>query len=292
MRPATSGRFVHADDENIYAEIIADSINERGRRLTTMEVGMHRMVLAEFNTHRVFSRNSASSRAIPVMKTLGRLDANTAMPLVWPAEKKGMQGGAELTGQAFADAEGLLSFIAGMTMTAIEEYIHAHPEDSERLHKSWLNRPLEWFNWHKVVVSATEWLNFFEQRCSPLAQPELRVVAELMRDALANSSPTELDYGDWHLPYVEELDLDQCDDVGVDARKVSAARCTRVSYWTMDGLRDPLEDYELFERLRQPGEGPPHASPLEHVATPARLGEPCPGNFTGWRQLRHEVLKF
>ena len=58
------------DSENlISAEIIADTYCEfTDERVTTMEVTMHRFVLAEFNTHRVFSRNSASSRAIPVRK--------------------------------------------------------------------------------------------------------------------------------------------------------------------------------------------------------------------------------
>ena len=52
----------------IKAVIAADSINVKGKRITTFIVTMPRIVLAELNTHRVFSRNSASSRAIPFTK--------------------------------------------------------------------------------------------------------------------------------------------------------------------------------------------------------------------------------
>jgi len=78
------------------AKIIADSVNATGDRLTTMEVTFHRFVLAEFNTHRVFSRNSASSRAIPVTKQMERVTDDLAYPVAWPAEQRGMQGGDAL----------------------------------------------------------------------------------------------------------------------------------------------------------------------------------------------------
>jgi hypothetical protein len=59
-------------------KILADSISPDGVRLTTLEVVMPRIVLAEFNTHRMLSRNSASSRAIPIEKMIRMVIPNEA----------------------------------------------------------------------------------------------------------------------------------------------------------------------------------------------------------------------
>ena len=149
------------------------------------------------------------------------------------------------------------------------------------VHKQVANRLLEPFMWHTVICSATDWTNFFEQRCSPLAQPEIRVAAESMKAAQDASTPNLLIAGEWHLPYL------QPDEIGLpleQQRQLSAARCARVSYLTHDGTRDHEADFILYRRLVEAR--PPHASPLEHVATPGD----GPGNFTGWRQLRHQVI--
>jgi hypothetical protein len=266
------------------AKIILDSINSQGDRLTTMEVTFHRFVLAEFNTHRAFSRNSASSRAIPVEKQLKRVAENPALPLEWASEIKGMQGGPELDGELFDRAAELWIGVRDHTVKAVEAYVLAQKEDDlPRLHKSLLNRLLEPFMWHTVIVSSTEWQNFFDQRCSPLAQPEIRDVAEDMRRAYEFSDPQHLERFDWHTPYIQpdEANLSMTDRV-----KVSAARCARVSYLTHDGERDIDKDLELFDRLVSAD--PPHWSPLEHVARPvASPGDVARGNFSGWEQLRH-----
>lgn len=286
-----------------YAKIIADSISEQGHRVTTMEVRFHRFVLAEMNTHRVFSRNSASSRAIPVQKQLDMLRDNPAIPVSWPAEKSGMQGGEELDIRSREYAEGLWQ-------TALDDALfHAQRLTNDDVHKSVTNRLLEPFMWHTVVVTATEWGNFFEQRCSPLAQPEIRVAAEMMRDALEASEPDTVFDTQWHLPYVSVSDWSEKRDLTIaDMVKVSAARCARVSYLTHDGKRDLDKDLELYDRLVSAQ--PAHFSPLEHVATPwaenAEVREayfspvdgdmkhisrwsPRFGNLLGWRQLRLEV---
>ncbi len=151
------------------------------------------------------------------------------------------------------------------------------------LHKQVSNRLLEPFMWHYVIVTATEWENFYQQRCNPAAQPEIRAVAEAMREAMENSTPHPVDYGDWHAPYVSAED----DVHGEDMLKVSAARCARVSYLTHDGKRDLSKDIELYDRLT--AATPMHASPLEHVARPQRPDEDVRGNLRGWRQLRHQV---
>lgn len=267
------------------AKVIADSISPAGQRLTTMEVVMHRFVLAEFNTHRVFSRNSASSRAIPVRKQIDRVLNDPAVPLEWRAEQKGMQGGDLLSESAQHKAKADWLEASGMAVEMAESLI------THGVHKSLVNRLLEPFMWHTVIVSSTEWSNFFVQRCSPLAQPEIRSVAECMRAVLRMSQPIPLQLGEWHLPYVDEGDRRARDYASFsedDWCKISAARCARVSYLTHDGKRDPNEDLAMYGRLVTAE--PPHASPLEHVATPAALGVPVDGNFDGWRQLRHIAI--
>lgn len=262
------------------ARVVADSVSPGGVRLTTLEVTLHRFVLAEFNTHRVFSRNSASSRAIPLKRTIERVLDDPAVPLVFPAEKAGMQGGEPLDTNTTADATDVWH------TASLNAVRHARRLQELGVHKSVANRLLEPFLWHTIIVTSTEWDNFFAQRCSPLAQPEIRAAAELMRIALNNGpAPARVDFGEWHLPFINEDDLTDCRRAGVDPRHVSAARCARVSYLTHDGHRDVREDELLYDRLITAD--PPHWSPLEHVATPV-LGDATPlGNFQGWAQLRH-----
>lgn len=282
-----------------YAKVIADSTYADGVRLTTMEVCFHRFVLSEFNTHRVFSRNSASSRAIPIHKQIAKLQESLALPLSWPAEQSGMQGGDELADDVAGRVRASWVELAERTIAGAEEL------KAQGLHKSVTNRLLEPYMWHTVVVTSTAWDNFFAQRSNALAQPEIRVVSELMEQAYGASAPRELGAGDWHLPYV------QADESGdwAELAKVSAARCARTSYLTQAGVRDRSKDLELFTRLVTAR--PAHWSPLEHVATPwpenRASGElaftdidgkpqsthldhlPRVGNLLGWRSLRTEV---
>lgn len=260
-----------------YAKVVADSISPDGHRLTTFEVRFHRFVLAEFNTHRTFSRNSASSRAIPVTKQLAKLISEPAYPLEWPSEIKGMQGGPPLTGRDLEDATGLFEQWHQMTVDLVADYIEAHPikeDDQVRLHKSLVNRLMEPMQWHTVIVTATGWENFFRQRVHSAAQPEIRVAAEMMLDAYQQSTPEKIPEGGYHLPYVWDDDetcdwvYNNCDPADLPLPKISAARCARVSYLTQDGRRDPTEDLAMFDRLST--NDPMHASPLEHPATPAR----------------------
>lgn len=286
-----------------YARVIADSTYRDGVRLTTMEVRFHRFVLSEFNTHRVFSRNSASSRAIPIHKQLRKLAEGIAAPLEWPTEQPGMQGGADLDAAASADAARLWMELADQSIAV------AGRLGDLGLHKSVTNRLLEPFMWHTVVVTSTAWWNFFAQRSSALAQPEIRVVSELMQAAFDASRPTELLEGQWHLPYVQPDEFADVADDWSDLAQISAARCARTSYLTQAGQRDRHLDLELYARLVTAR--PAHWSPLEHVATPwpdncasSELafsdidGKPQTihvehlprvGNLLGWRSLRTEV---
>lgn len=311
------------------ARVVADSTYEGGPRLTTIELICHRFVLAELNTHRTLSRNSASSRAIPVEKQLAKIEFGAMEPLEWPSEQSGMQGGVPLEGDDLADAEGLWHATRGSTLRKVSLYLDEHPEKANRLHKSLINRLIEPWMSHTVVITATAWENFFIQRCSPLAQPEIRVAAEAIREAMAASEPQVLTDGQWHLPYIDDVTRNEVVDrsgfIGsVDGpedfpwlglAKISAARCARTSYLTQNGVRDISEDLRLYEGdERRPGlvtADPPHWSPLEHVATPwpdnrqknyiaieadteEEIGIsldhlPKIGNLLAWRSLRTTV---
>jgi hypothetical protein len=261
------------------AKVILDSVSPYGHRLTTIEVVCHRFVLAEFNTHRAFSRNSASSRAIPVAKQIKKVLEDPAIPISWPAEQKGMQGGEEL--DEFS------------CQLALADWLHARLDmidTVEKLvklgvHKSVTNRLLEPWMWSTIIVSATDWDGFWRQRCSPLAQPELHAAADAMKAAYDASTPTELGFGQWHTPYITPDDVFEDTE---EIKRVSAARCARVSVLNHDGKRDVAADLTLYDRLATAD--PPHASPLEHVATPCDPYDFLPGNFLGWKQLRHIVL--
>jgi hypothetical protein len=134
-----------------------------------MEVTFHRFILAEVNAPQ--PRNSASSRAIP-WRRCRSAPSDAAIPIAWPCEQPGMSGGATLTGDALTEAQELLEDIRESTTALLQEYIERHPDKSQRLHKSLLNRPLEWFMWHTAIISSTEWENMFKQRISPSAMPE------------------------------------------------------------------------------------------------------------------------
>ncbi|HUO61851.1 MAG TPA: FAD-dependent thymidylate synthase [Candidatus Bathyarchaeia archaeon] len=257
------------------ARILADSISTRGKRLTTLEVTFPRYVLAEFNTHRTFSRNSASSRAIPVKKQLEKIEEDPFIGEHWGANQPGMQAGAELTGEAREQA-------IAIWREAGRHAVEAARQLSELgVHKQRTNRLLEPFMRQTVIVTATEWDNFYALRAHAEAQPEIRDAAIAMRDAMDASEPTELAWGEWHTPLIqpdENFPLEQ-------RIKISAGRCARVSYLTHDGVRNSAKDLELYDRLASSG----HMSPMEHVARPLEYGEPQRGNFIGWHQHRADI---
>ena len=273
------------------AKILLDSISPRGDRLTTFEVIMHRFVLAEFNTHRAFSRNSASSRAIPVRKGIEQVRSNPALPLEWRAEQKGMQGGELLSESISQENIERVSAFAQQACLLAEQLVESGT------HKSIVNRYLEPFLWHTVIVTSTDWDNFWKQRCSPLAQPEIRVAAECMLKAYEESKPTLLRPGQWHTPLIQSDEIDTVfyeylrnNSIKLSSlelrKRVSVARCARVSYLTHQGTRDISADLALYDKLISAN--PPHLSPFEHIASPSSFRDE-PGNFQGWAQLRHFV---
>lgn len=293
------------------AKVLADSQSPAGYRLTTLEATFPRFVLAEFNTHRVFSRNSASSRAIPIAKQLRRVLEEPYVPIEFGSNQPGMQAGPALDGEKKEAAErewlrardDAVRRVLGLVtdpetaegdlfdvLEQVEEATRAKNRPGEWLnvHKQVANRLLEPFMWHTVIVTATEWENFWNLRCHTDAQPEIRLVAETMRDAAAVSEPEELAEGEWHLPLVRPEDRDQAGSIE-DLIKISAGRCARVSYLTHAGKRDLSADIELHDRLLESG----HMSPLEHPARPLSAAElednEWSGNFRGWFPYRKSI---
>lgn len=285
----------------ISAKIIADSVSPAGICLVTMQLRYPRFIHSEFMTHRVFSRNASSSRAIPVERMIAELRRDPAMPVYWGSNKPGMQAGEEVDS---------IHNVTSDWLEAMENAIYkAQKLIASGLHKQIANRILEPWAHINVVVTATDWMNFFDLRRHPDAQPEMRVLAEAMYKEMVDHKPVMLQPGEWHLPYVmddDRLTMREYDG-GMNLEdpryfgtliKVSAARCARVSYLTHDGRTTTIEeDLALYDRLV--GSVPLHASPCEHQATPDILSKADPngftlkwnnpedhGNFDGWRQYR------
>jgi thymidylate synthase ThyX len=277
---------------SIEAKIVADSVSPQGIRLTTLALRYPRWIHAEFMTHRLFSRNASSSRAVP-SRRLGALERE--YPLWWGANVPGMQAGAQLSDVQAAKARAVWERMADACAAGVAELAEIG------LHKQWANRPLEWFTSISVLASATAFDNFFGVRWHPDAQPEIQELARQMYAAMRFGTPRALQPGEWHLPYVS---AEEAQALGLDvARRCSAARCARVSYLNHDGSSPNVEkDLATFAKLAGDPDGPPqplHASPMEHQATPDRLLDPARAdswehpsqhaNYRGWRQFRKMI---
>lgn len=265
----------------IEAKIICDSISPQGVRLTTFELKYPRFILSEFNTHRVFSRNSASSRAIPVKKMIKDVINDPVIPVFWGKNQAGMQAKEELSGIKLKAAQFLWK-IARYPACGIAYFM-----TKIGLHKQITNRIIEPWMWTKTIVTATEWDNFFELRVHEDAQPEIYSLSTLMYQEYLNSTPKKLKYGEWHLPYVTEDELNN-NTLSIESLiMVSGARCARVSYLTHDGKApDSSKDFRLYDDLV--GSVPIHASPTEHQATPNKNTN-FDKNFRGWHQHRADI---
>lgn len=267
----------------IEARVIEDSISEAGKRITTLQVKFQRFILPEFNTHRVFSRNFSSSRAIPTDKLIGQVRNDPALPVHWGKNQPGMQAHEELDEPTkFATQE-------FWKECARQAASNATVMSKMGVHKQLVNRLLEPFMWVTGIVTSTEWDNFFGLRDHEDAQPEIRELAIQMKEAIDTSAPFLLSHGQWHLPYVtidEKLGIEDNDLL----RNISAARCCRVSYLKHDGTKASVEeDLKLCDRLI--GAVPLHASPFEHQARPTYYADAPSGNFYGWIQNRKLIEK-
>jgi thymidylate synthase ThyX len=259
-----------------------------GDRLDTLLLRYPRCIHSEFMTHRVFSRNAASSRAIPVAKLIADVEADSFAPLVWTKNEPGMQGREELTGPALAHA---LAVWFRAKNTAIAE---ARKIAESGAHKQIVNRLLEPFAHITVVVSSTTWLNFLALRDHPDAEPHIQILAREVRKALDGAAVNILEPGQWHLPFVSEEETRTYQPLGL--RVLSTARCASTSYKTVDGFdMDMPRAIDIFNKLANAD--PIHASPFEHVAQADEWGGEFMvyknirqhRNFTGFRQLRATI---
>jgi len=265
------------------ARVEKDSISNAGRRLISMVVTYPRIIHSEVMTHRAFARNASSSRAIPFSKMVDQVITSPFVPIKWGAEQRGMQTGDSLSEMAEIKCETAWLRARDHAVWMAKE-MH-----SQGLHKSICNRVLEPYSWITVVITATEWCNFFRLRCHPDAEIHLQKIAGMMRDAIKKSSPEFVPFGEWHLPFIDQADLDTPGITEDDLSAISTARSARVSYLTHDGLRDHSKDQELFHKLVT-GSGFGHYSPHEHVATPLENPYEASGPFRGWRQFRKNFV--
>lgn len=250
---------------NISAEIIQDSVHKHNR-ITSFELEYPRFIHAEFMTHRQFSRNAASSRAIPIEKMHKHISENMAMPIHWGINEAGMQANTQLVGKELDDA-------INNWQVACDMAIHnSRMLMLSRLHKQIANRVTEPFQMMKTVVTATEWNNWYWLRNHVDAQPEIHELAKIMYELQLESTPLELGENEWHLPYIRRdktansiMYFTGDEVIGLqDAKQVSASCCAQVSYRRLD---DSLEKAKMiFDRLIN--SEPVHASPIEHQATP------------------------
>ncbi|MDP9155341.1 MAG: FAD-dependent thymidylate synthase [Pseudomonadota bacterium] len=272
-------------------KVIADSVAHsiHGKRITTLRLRYWRAIHAEFLTHRMFSRNASSSRAIPVAKMIEQVRNDPAGPIFWGSNQPGMQAGAELSGDLLTGAK---EYWREAAQRAAD---YAGCLMNLGVHKQVANRALEPFQYISVIVTATEWQNFFALRAHPDAQPEIQDLAETMQKAMAQSKPVVRtgswsDPEAWHLPYVldKERLLYRLDVL----QAISTARNARVSYLTHDGA-EPVPEKDLALNDKLVGAEPLHASPTEHIAAPLSTGHDTGGqkNFMGWHQYRSDVEK-
>ena len=288
----------------ISAEFICDSINEFGNRLTTMKVTFPRFILAELNTHRMFSRNSASSRAIPFEKMVNSVMENPFIPIAWQKDHKGMQGT-----EYFATDSVEASDLHDHWLEGRDWSVKKAKSLSERnLTKQLCNRLLEPFMWHTVLITATEFSNFFKLRCPQYeffgkiyrskkdvfkemevteedlqrqnkgqAEIHMMALAEAMWDAMNESTPKQLKAGEWHIPFKPEFLTYKEGDQTIsyvpnpafpeeikDTIKVAVANCARVSYTTVGEESKERLSSEDIKLYNRLLESG-HLSPFEHV---------------------------
>ena len=296
---------------NISAEIVADSVSKAGKRITTFVLEYPRFIHGEVMTHRMFSRNAASSRAIPIKKMIELVKKQCAMPIHWGANQSGMQAEKQLTGIKLKLSK-LSWHLAAFCATSVAWLL-----TKCGAHKQIVNRILEPFQMMRTIVTATEWNNFFWLRHHKDAQPEIKELAAVMLQAREMSVPETLGGNEWHTPFVKHSRHPETGELLYHAKdedvisweqalKISASCCAQVSYRKLDESVEKADD--IYRRLIE--SEPVHASPVEHQATPMEVfymaewpggnlargvttrdrdKNVWSGNFNGWIQARQLI---
>lgn len=240
-------------DHGITAELIQCSTNWLGKNLYTFKLRYPRYIHAELLTHRVFSRNSASSRAIPIAKAINSVTEDPVVP-IWTYNQRGMQGNK-------VNSDDLIRF-ADQTWTEgrVLAVGVARALDALSIHKQNVNRVLEPYQFIRVILTGTDFDNFFKLRDHEAAQPEIAMLARKMREEYDKAEPTLLHPGQWHIPFSDQMnDI----DAEIDMLKIATARAARVSYHVFGEIEiNYAKDIELYNRLVTEG----HFSPAEHQA--------------------------
>ena len=270
--------------EAVIARVVADSISPQGQRITTFELEYPRIIHSELMTHRLFSRNAMSSRAIPIKKMIEQVQQNPAMPVKFGKNQPGMQDAGDHKELIDAGYEPQTWWgLAGLSAARFAEGFA-----DAGYHKQIANRLLEPFQRMKTVLTATDFENFWWLRVDKDADPTIFVLAEAMKKAFDESLPELLEPGQWHTPYVdhvyefEDIDDKECvvfvgycvldeEDKPVmltveEAKAISASCCAQVSYRVLNNTKDKALD--IYGKLLSGNKV--HASPFEHQATPMK----------------------
>lgn len=261
----------------IECQVIADS-TMGGTRITSVQVKYPRFILPQLNTHRVFSRSTASSRAVPTAKLIEMVRNEPVVPVHWGQNQAGMVAKTQID-KARAD------FANGEWMKAANAAADTAQLLAEiGVHKQVVNRILEPFMWAETIITATEWDNFFKLRIADDAQPEIQALAKAIKKAMDESVPVPRP---WHLPYLSEDELNDNSFLGEYTKKakISAARCARVSYLNHNKLKPSVdEDLKLADRLIEAG----HMSPFDHQAlfNNVEMYRNENRNFQDWKPYR------
>ena len=282
-------------------KIIADSVSSSGKRITTFQLRYPRPLHSELMTHRQFSRNASSTRAINLQKQIEYVLEDPYIPTHWGMSQAGMSADKE-----FPECD--IEYLKEEWLRARNEVVyHVKRMADTGLHQQVAGRLLEPWAHISVVVTATEWNNWYALRTDKNAHPDIQVLANKMLDAHNTNIPRLLGELEWHLPYVTEEEKTEHDFT--NCLKFSVARCARVSYLNHDKTNpSPEKDIALYDRLLNNK----HMSAFEHQAQPMIYNEQIyfldylaiqsgathinkdgylwSGNFSGWTQYR-QVLK-
>lgn len=274
---------------DINAKLVAYSISPEGKKIATFELTYHRYIHGEFMTHRLFSRNAMSSRAVPVAKMLDIIRETPAMPIHWGKNQSGMQAGQEINSEVQGEWDGCRETYGSKDEIWKEAAqiasFYAENFSNAGYHKQIVNRLVEPFQMMKTIMTATELDNFFWLRLDADAQPEIFELARCMQECLLKVKPETLEPGEWHTPYVDHIKVYKQPKKGEEATgeyilkyissegkeltkeealAISSSCCAQVSYRNLDNTYEKA--MAIYGRLLSGAKV--HASPFEHQATP------------------------